>query len=231
MKTHFLFLIAFFITIASFGQIISRKNSDFLPTLTGASLGKSKPINIVEGTPFFQNEWAKSKLFTPDGFLIHNIPTKINLLENSVYYLDSNGKEAVVITPLSEIILEQTGKPTPAHFIDGHLLPNPKKGWYQLLVNDTISLVKGVRKYYEERIPYGGSPEYRLINQESYFVYFFYQEYYVNKPSDFTRILPSRKSDIEKQIKALDKKLPLEDQITLIASYCNTLPGLRRFSN
>jgi hypothetical protein len=231
MKTSYLLLFLCLSTNSIFGQAISRNQGVIPTTFKGALPEKTPKVNLVEGTPFFKDEWARSEIHTPDGLIIQNISTKIDLLENRIHYLDSSGKEAVVTTPLKEIFLEQEGKNTPIHFVDGHLLPNPRNGWYQLLYNDTLSLVKGFRKFYDERISYGSGPEHRLLTQEFYYVYLYYQEYDVKKPADFIRILPSRKAEIEKQIKKLDKKLSLEEQLIEMAAYCNTFPKLRRFNN
>lgn len=179
-----------------------------------------------EGTAFFQREWAKGSVLTPDRLFFRDIYLKIDLLHNLVLYRDSTGRVLAITVPLKEVWIDQPRKGVRAHFIDGHMLPKPRTGLYQLLIDDEVSLVKGIRKYFEQYIPYGLGAQYRIKTDETYFVYFDYQEFIVSKPSEFLRIFPSRKAALKQHLEQLDKKLSKEEQLLSMVAFCNTLEDL-----
>ena len=107
------------------------------------------------------------------------------------------------------------------------MLPVPQKGWHLLLVNDSLSLVKGYKKSVDIHRSYGLGLEYSIKTTETYRAYFNGKEYEVRKPSDFIRIFPLKKATILQKISEMDKRLSREEQLSYIASYCNTLLVLK----
>jgi len=235
MKSFCLLFCTYFCTAASFAQLGVKKDLGFVtkfsePSQVWRSASKSyEDMNLKEGSPFFQETWAKGKIVTPDKKVVSEIDLKIDLLADRVICRDSAGREWVIDEPLNEILLDPTTNTKSLHFLHGNLLPVQKVGWYEVLLNDTVSLIKGWKKSLDTRVSYTNGPEQSVSSQELYWVYFFYQEFQVTKPTDFVRIIPSMKTQIEQYASSLKGKLTTEDKLTKMAVFCNTLKGLHRF--
>ena len=138
-----------------------------------------------------------------------------------MHYLDSTGKELIIGVPLEQIKYTQiTGKKV--HFINGSMLQPAKKGWYQLLVNEPLTLLKAVKKTFDQHTSYGSPTEYTITTVETYIVIYQGNEYEVKKPTDFFQILPARKAAIEAHMKNIGR-LSKEDQLIDVATFCNTV--------
>lgn len=210
------------ITVSASNTTLINTNTAFFNVAGAAPVGNTRYVDLKEGSPFFQDNWSKSRIVTQDGKVYQDVSIKLNLLENRVYYMDTTGKELVVGVPLKEIQLQQTSGVT-IHFVHGSLLPGTKQGWYQLLVNNTLSLFKRFTKSIEQHTSYGSAPELSIKTLEDYLVLVKGQEYSVKKPVDFTKIFPDKKAAIEKESKKLNDKLSREAQLSAMAMYCQTL--------
>ena len=211
------------IIINSTNNPLSNTNQNVLPVAGLIATNNNRLTDLVDGSPFFQKEWIESTLVTENKSVYNKIPVRINLLDNEIHYQDSSGKEFVLSTPLREISLQQTDKKT-VHFINGKILPLAKKGWYVLLDNDSVSLVKGFKKTIDEHRSYGSAPEYRIITNEMYFVYRNNKEFEISKPSDFIKVWPEKESEIKSFIKNANNKAPRDEQLTAVSKFCNSLP-------
>src|SRR5690606_19216201 len=123
-----------------------------------------------KGSPYFLDLWAPAILVTESGTLYKDVMVKVDLFENHILFQDSAGNEMIVGTPLREVRINPNVPGKMSHFIHGSILPNQKPGWYQLLVNDSISLIKGVKKAIEQHTSYGSAPEYTMVSSNTYIV-------------------------------------------------------------
>jgi hypothetical protein len=230
MKNVFLFLIIAFrmgplraqITINTNTSAIYNAGGRAFPFAGAAPASNTKYIDLKDGSPFFNDSWSKAKLVSKDGKVYQDITVKLDLLENRVHYKDSSGKELVIGTPLRELHLQQTNAKNTL-FISGDILPNPRTGWYMLLVNDTLTLLKWFTKTFEQHTSYGSATEYTIKTQEHYLVYLKDQAFEIKKPVDFGKVLPALKAEIDAAIKRMNNNLSKDEQLTTIATYCNTL--------
>lgn len=196
--------------------------NSILPIAGAAPVSNIKYIDLTEGSPFFQAAWAKGKLISKEGAIYNDISVKLNLMEGKIHYLDGAGKELIVGTPLSQLIFPQSVTGKNIHFINGEMLPVIKKGWYQLLVNDSISLLKGFVKEFQEHTSYGSAPEYSIKTTESYIAFYKGQEYEIKKPVDILSILPGKKAEIESFLKKASRSSK-EEQLSNIIIFANSL--------
>jgi len=209
-------------------QVVVQSNNSAVYNSGGAAfpftgvtpVNNARYVELKEGTPFFQDSWTASKIVSVDGKVVEPVTVKLNLLDNKVHYKDSAGRELVIGTPLREVHLQGTSNNL---FVNGDVLPNPKTGWYMLLVNDTLTLLKGFKKTFEQHTSYGAPTEYSIKTVETYLVYLKDQEFEVRKLSDFSKVLPSKKSEIEQEIKKLDGKRSKDEQFAALAIRCNEL--------
>jgi hypothetical protein len=210
------------ISVASNMNSLLTTSGSFLPVAGAAPVSNTKYVELKEGSPFFRDEWANSILVTQEGKAFRDVAVRLNLMENKVHYKDSTGRELVIGVPLREIQLQQTGKGN-TQFVNGSILSNAKEGWYQLLVNDSLTLVKGFKKTFAQHTSYGSAPEYTIKTEESYFVYLKGHEFEVSKPADLVKILPAKKAEIEQELKKKNSRLSKDEQLSSIVVYCNEL--------
>ncbi len=227
-KVSLLGISVFFVSV-TFAQVAVRVDNAVMNTggagfpISGIYPTTNKQlIELVSGSPFFNTNWTKSKIVTESGKVYQDVPVKINLYESNIHYQDKGGAELVMDTPISEVLMDSDKAGQKVHFINGNILPNVKKGWYQLLVNDTITLIKGFRKTLETHTSYGSAKDYSIATIESYYVFYNGKEYDVKKASDLIDVLPIKKKEIEAQIKKTGK-LSREEQLKEIVFFCNTL--------
>jgi hypothetical protein len=171
------------------------------------------------------DDFSKSRFITKGGELKEGIKIKLNLMQNTIHYLDSAGNEIVLETPVNGFAIEQNGTGKLFYFVDGSTLPIKQTGWFQMLVKDTVSVVKQITKRLTYRNSYGSPIEYNIQTEDNYIAFYKDREYIINKPSDLLQIIPERKIEIESYIKKL-KKLSKENQIVSIIELCNKLVKL-----
>lgn len=184
--------------------------------------GATEMVDLLKGSPFYNDTWNKSKVVTEKGAVFQDVPIKINLYDQAIHYKDASGKEMVSNTPLSEILFEKAENADRVHFINGNLLPNHKKGWYQLLVNEQITLVKGFRKFLETHTSYNTAKQFSINTIETYLVFYGGKEYEIKRPGDLVNVLPNKKAELESHIKK-NNKLSKEAQLKSVVTFANTL--------
>lgn len=197
-------------------------STSYFPVMGAAPIGGTKYIDLKEGSPYFEDGWSSSKIIMQDGNIYTGLSVRINLMDNKIHFKDSLGKEMVLAKPVKEALLQETNQGN-VHFINGILLPNAKEGLYLLLVNDTLTLLKGFKKTFEEYTSYGSAKEYSIKTVENYLVFVKDKEYEVRKPADFITIFPNDKAAIENEIKNVKGKGSKDIQLQSIARFCNTL--------
>ena len=184
--------------------------------------GAAEMVDLVKGSPFYNDTWIKSKVVTEKGAIFQDVPIKVNLYDQTIHYQDASGKEMVTTTPLSEILFDKDAGKNRVHFINGNLLPGGKKGWYQLLVNDQLTLVKGFKKFLETHTSYNTAKQFSINTSELYSVFYKGTEYEMKRPGDMIDILPNKKAEIESHIKK-NNKGSKEEQLRSVVTFANTL--------
>ena len=88
---------------------VSKQDVHMSPNLFYVSGGEpfvnAKFVNLVEGTPYFTDEWLKGIAFDAASQEYKDIKFKIDLIDNTLHYLDDKEKEYVATVPLRELIL------------------------------------------------------------------------------------------------------------------------------
>src|SRR5690242_18001045 len=71
----------------------------------GAPFVTTKFVNLVEGTPYFKDEWFNGVVVDMTDRQYKNVRLKIDLLANTVHYLDDKEKEFTATMPIKQIVL------------------------------------------------------------------------------------------------------------------------------
>jgi hypothetical protein len=189
----------------------------------------AKFVNLVEGTPYFKNEWLKGVVVDKANHEYKNIDLKIDLLENTIHYLDDHQKEFVATTPVKEIVLTDASGDN-YKFVHSSVFGNTvnaskKEGWYLWLSTGTASLYKTFVKDLSENKPYGSATtEQRIKTHEKYLILYNNAFLEVKKIKDVPSILAGKKKELEEFLKTKDdKEASLDDRLVKLIEYYNSL--------
>lgn len=187
-----------------------------------------KFVNLVEGTPYFKEDWLKGVVIDKADHQYKDVSIKIDLVDNNVHYLNQQQKEIVVSTPLKEIVLTN-GTGDNFRFIHSSSFEKtikvPKEGWYLWLCTGQASLYKTFVKTLFETKPYGSATtEQRIQTTEKYQVLYNNAFFDVKKIKDVPSILSDKKNELEAFLKTKDDaKASMDDRFVKLVEYYNSL--------
>ena len=198
----------------------------FLTTITGEPINTNKYVRLVEGTPFFQDDWMQSIIVLKDGKRTQNLSARLNLLENDIVFRDSKGRELIVTQQVSEIVFMNKAEDSLFRFIHASVFGGSgvRNGWYQWLHSGTASLYRWYQKELFEQKPYGSaSVEQRITTKERYFVLLNGKLVPVKNLKELSGILPERKTEMEALLKKLPASGTTEEKMIAAVSFYNSL--------
>jgi hypothetical protein len=187
-----------------------------------------KFVNLVEGTPYFKEDWLRSVVIDKANHEYKDVSIKIDLLDNNVHYLDEKQKEIVVSTPLKEIVLTDAAGDN-FRFIHSSSFEKPvnapKEGWYLWLCSGQASLYKTFVKNLNETKPYGSAIfEQHIQTTEKYFVLLNNTFLEIKKLKDLPSVLANKKAELESFLKTKDDPTALpDDRFLKLIEYYNSL--------
>lgn len=187
-----------------------------------------KFVNLVEGTPYFTEDWLKAVVIDKADHQYKDVSIKIDLVDNNVHYLNQQQKEIVVSTPVKEIILTNAAGDN-FRFVHASSFEKsvnaPKEGWYLWLYTGKASLYKTFIKTVFETKPYGSATiEQRIQTAEKYLVLYNNAFFEVKKIKDVPSILANKKNELEAFLKTKDDpKASMDDRFVKLIEYYNSL--------
>ena len=233
MRSKF-FLILLLFAIQSRSQNVINVNNaatgdnPFRNMSVGGNLIKSdKYIKVVEGTPFFNDNYLPGTLTVLHGRHYGSIQLKLNLLDNEVYYLNDKGQELLATTPLSNITITNNTVGITFQF---DYFPRPEPGynnlpwgWMELLeTGKQITLYKKHTKELAELKPYGSATyEQRIATVYAYFVVYQKQMHAIKSFEDLIALMPSQSADLQNFIKQNKLKFKQEKDIERLTIFIN----------
>ncbi|MGZ5285725.1 MAG: hypothetical protein ACXWB9_01005 [Flavisolibacter sp.] len=197
-------------------------------TVNGTPFANDKYVKLVEGTPYFQNDWLTGMVITPSGQEFKNISLKLNLHSGEVLYKDEKGSEMIATTPLKEVVLTDA-LGNNFRFIHSSSLPqneaNPlKAGWYQWLSSGSAGLYKYYNKQLSESAPYGSATtEQKIKTKEKFFIAYNNAYFEIAKTKEAPSILANKKTELETYLKTENKAGTLDDRLTALVQHYNEL--------
>jgi len=141
-----------------------------------------KPYNPTEyaklapgSTPFFRDQWMKADLIDGSGKLYASNAVRLDLLDNIVNFRDpASGQEMIASDSIKWVRLTDTVKGIHYMFVMGDQLPAVKKTqagvWFQVLVNDKVSLCHQMRKTVHQTVVFGDGPQTTISTDDFYFL-------------------------------------------------------------
>lgn len=141
--------------------------------LGGEPYSFARYVRVVEGSPFFSEEWRLGTMILPGGKRYDSIELKIDLLADEVHYKDLKGNPLIATTRIREIWLNgEAGKKF--HFVHSSFIGTgtaATAGWHQMLTEGSAILFGKPVKEITEVKPYGSSvSEQRITTVTRYFI-------------------------------------------------------------
>jgi hypothetical protein len=205
----------------------NRNNAD----ISGMVQQPIKFVKVTTGTPFFNDQWMKARLFDGNGESYASRSVRLNLLDNDVSFLDADGTEMVTTIPVKKIRLTDTTTGTQYLFVLGDQIPEADKAqagvWLQVLVNDSVSLCRQTKKTIHETLPYGATTtEEEILSVDIYFVRMNGNFLRLKKWSDLLQLFTDKKDAIYQYIRDHHLKGKSADDYTQLVKYYNSIKSV-----
>ena len=186
-----------------------------------------KFVKVTAGTPFFKEEWMKATLVLDGGKAYSNVPTRLNLMDNEVNYRDAAGQEMIATSPIKFIIFTDSITGAKYEFILGDQLANVDKTltktWFQVLVNDKVSLCLQMKKSIHETISYGSATTEQDIPTIDFYYVQINGTFIRFRWDDWQQIFGSKKDQMSQFIRTNHLKGKTSDDYVKLVRYYNTL--------
>jgi hypothetical protein len=194
----------------------------------GEPFVNTKFVNLVEGTPYFKDEWLKGLVVDAANQEYKNIQLKIDLIDNTIHFLNDKEKELIATVPVREVILtDPLGNNYKfVHSISLEKVNNVKKNnWYLWLATGAASLYKKIEKDLSEFKGYGSATvEQSIKTREKYLILYDNSFLEMKKIKDVPALLPNKKKELEDFLKNKDdQKASMDDRMVKLIEYYNSL--------
>jgi len=205
----------------------SALSPSFFSVVGGEPVVFAKFAKIVDGTPYFSDEWMKGNVVLNGEKQFTGVFLKLDLYNNEVHYRDPKGIELVAVTPIQKIILFDSSSQLVFTFINGIYINANRRingGWYQLLSEGKASVFKQIKKQMNENKPYGSATIERSV-YTSFQYYALYDGNFilVNKFKDLPDVLGDKKEEVSKYIKTNELSGKTDDDYRVVFNYYNGL--------
>lgn len=201
-------------------------NESMFQAVGGEPYVNVKFVRLVEGTPYFNDNWLKGIVVLSNDR--HTAPglLKLNLMDDELHYLDKKKQEMIATTPVKEIILTDTLINASFHFIHSSAFPSlagVKKGWYLQLTSGRARLFKFFKKQLLEQRPYGyATVEQTIQTSEEFYVLKDGTLSEIKKARDIPGILGDNKPEVENYLKKLGNGAT-SDKMAAVINFYNSL--------
>jgi hypothetical protein len=201
---------------------------NFLRVVGGQPVTTPKFTKLVEGTPYFKDEWMKGSVILNGGSEHKNVSLKLDLFNNELHFLNETGEEYIANNDVKEVVLNNATGTTNYRFVHSSVFSNvigKKDGWYLCLHTGNASLYKYFQKSLTEDKPYNSATVEQMIQtKERYMVLYNSTFLELKNIKDAPNVLANKKTELQEFIKSKDKKEgPLDGRMTSLIAYYNTL--------
>jgi len=208
---------------AADGTNATDKNA--IAAVSGQVYSGIKYVRITAGTPFFKEKFMNATLFDDNHGRYYANAARLNLLDNEINFLGADGKEMTSASPISTIVF--TDSITHAQYlfalgkglgVTDHSL---ERSWFEILVNDNVSLCRYVKKRIHETPAYGtATTDQDILSIETYYLHDQRGLTQIKDWSELQELLQDKKSELTQYIKEhkLKGKAPA-DYTQLVVAY------------
>ncbi len=203
-------------------------SSNLIYAVGGVPMNNAKYVAIVEGTPFFSEAYFTGKIILSGGKVYDKIKLRLDLMDNSVHYMSTEGEELVATTPIKTVFLYDAASQKEIRFDNSEILMThstiEKPGWYELLDTGTVRLYKRHNKSIRENKPYGSATTEQYITT-SYSYYIFTNTVFtpVKKFKALPDMLQDKKTELQEYINLNSLTGKSDKDYLVLVAYYNSL--------
>ncbi|HEY1870176.1 MAG TPA: hypothetical protein VGG71_03915 [Chitinophagaceae bacterium] len=234
MKILFLVgLCAFYISSSAQQKTVDVSSGDvsplapsFFTVVGGEPVVNAKFAKLVEGSPYFKDDWLKGWVMINGGQEFAGVYLKLDLYDNQVHFKDNSGNEMIATTTVKKLTLFDSSAQEVYNFINGSFIITNNKltGWYQTLADGKVSLFKQYKKQLREDRPYGSATfEQSIFTSPHYFVLVNGDFKEIKKIKDFPDVLSEKKEPLSQYIKTNNLSGKTDDDFINLINYFNGL--------
>jgi hypothetical protein len=179
--------------------------------------------SFKSGTPLFTEQWQLAVLLLDDGTTVPNVPVRINLVNQEVYY-QVNNQQYVATSLINEIRLKDVVKREELVFVNGSRLQGTPGVWYLQVLTGTASLYKQIVKVVEESRQYSSATVERSIaSKEHFFIHHRFSLREVTKLRDVPEIFFEKKAEVSAYLAQKNYRKLSEAALRDVVAYFNSL--------
>jgi hypothetical protein len=181
----------------------------------------------INGTPFLNEEWQLAAVILANDVVAENVKVRINLLKNTLHYLDDEGKEMVSTQPVKSVIFKNSTNDTAAVFVTKRLVKEGAEklpdAWMQLLQKGKASLLKMVHKDLQDDPKQYGSATVTqsIVTEVRYFIWYQNELTRVKSVTEIADLLVNSK--VYAQVDKMKKNSKSEEDMKTAVAYFNSL--------
>jgi len=191
----------------------------------------TKYVKVTAGSPFFKDQYLKARLIDDKGDSYASNSVRLNLLDNQINFLDAEGTERVTTTPMKAVMLTDSASGAQFMFVLGEDLPKAERSlakiWFQVLVNDTVSLCRQIKKSIHETIAYGTSTtDEDIVTADLYFVQINGVFSRVKTWADLIQLFSDKKDPIDQYVHSHHLKGKSVEDYTQLVQFYNSIKNV-----
>ncbi|WP_336516107.1 hypothetical protein [Pollutibacter soli] len=183
-------------------QAINVTGQNMYYSVNGEPFSSAKFSKVVDGTPFFRDEFMKASVILSDGKTYNNLSVKVNLMDGTIVYLNDKNEELEATSnniKAVEVIDVMTN--AKAKFLHSSMTCiRTGNKWFKVLDSGKVQLLRYEKKVLKETKPYASATAEQHILDDP--------EYYLLTDTDCIRI--KNASDLTKQLALLNSSFKAE---------------------
>lgn len=174
------------------------KGTGFVTDVTGRRPNDKAYDRIIDGSPWWFDYFMEADLAGENGTLYRNIPVKIDLLADKVFYRDATGATMELLTPVRYLLARPPGGSDTLKLVRAAYFTAQQNGgitgWLQLHIEGEATLLQQMGKQMQENKPLGSATtEYSIANRYTWVVLLDGSLVPVKKVKDLQELLAKRK--------------------------------------
>jgi len=164
----------FFSSLLGFAGLTYGQGSPFLNDANGRPVITNPNNYVADGSPFLFDDYMPAEITFQTGKVYKDVKTKLNLADNELLFMDSNGNEMIAAAMVKSVkFLKPGGSGEILLESPGNSINATRAPVYQVLLDKKAKLLKQVSVTYTEARKYGeGSVTRTYKKNENYFAVF-----------------------------------------------------------
>ncbi len=183
----------------------------------------------LQGSPFFNDNWMKGIITLSDGKSYSGERLKLDLLNTKLYFINQNGQEKVIVSPINRIVLLDSATGRVHTFVHSFALPlHPDlqdSAWLEVLQQGPAQLIKYHKKELVERSSYAAASTEQIKTQARYYLLYDGLLHKVNAFRDLHSILTAHNKELDEYINKQHPSWKKEEDIISVIAYYNSIAG------